>query len=89
MPKVTCIKPNERQIVSSNIAINIRARGAQLGAYDFVGLERLTGVDASTFCRNQKHPEHWTLKTLFAVASGLKVPIEWLFVDHSEINADK
>lgn len=86
MPKVTAITPTERQRVSRNLVTNIRARGAQLGAYNFTGLEKLTGVDSTTFCRNEKHPECWTLKTLFTVANGLKVPFEWLFADHSEIN---
>lgn len=82
MPKVIL---TERQRAGNNLSRNIRIRGAQLGCYTFRDLGKRTGIDSSTFCKNDKHPERWTLRSLFMIAQGLGVPIEWLFGDHSKV----
>lgn len=79
------LKLSERERAGQNLVNNIRSRGAALKCYTFVDLERLTGIDSTTFCRNQKHPESWTLGNLFIIAQAMKVPIEWLFMDHTEV----
>ncbi|MCM1164897.1 MAG: hypothetical protein NC299_01310 [Lachnospiraceae bacterium] len=77
---------SERQRAGKNLTRNIRIRGAQLGCYTFKDIAKRTGIDKSTFSKNADHPEHWTLKSLFLIAQGLGVPIEWLFGEHTEVD---
>lgn len=82
MPK---LKQSMTAATAEMVQRNIESRACMLfGATTGKAIAEKIGMREETFRGKRRKPRTWTIEQLCLTAQALKVPLTWLFTDHTE-----